>query len=82
MTKRTVTAVQSVKADNSFWQPVSAKSVDENSATHVAVDSSKTYQTWMGFGGALTESATYTLDQLSEDKKKVSCKLIITRTKG
>ncbi|SFC11524.1 glucosylceramidase [Alkalibacterium subtropicum] len=70
MTKRTVTAVQSVKADNSFWQPVSIKEVTDNSTTHVTVDSTQTYQTWMGFGGALTESATYTMDQLPAEKKE------------
>ncbi|WP_423188902.1 glycoside hydrolase family 30 protein [Alkalibacterium sp. f15] len=71
MTKRTVTAVQSVKADNSFWQPVSIKtSEDQPSNKQLTVDSNKTYQTWMGFGGALTEAATYTLDQIPKDKKE------------
>lgn len=82
MTKRTVTAVQSVKADNSFWQPVSIKEVSDDAATHVAVDTSKTFQTWMGFGGALTESATYTLDQLPEEKKESILKAYYDKEKG
>ncbi|MCC5894508.1 MAG: glycoside hydrolase family 30 protein [Alkalibacterium sp.] len=71
MTKRTVTAVQSVKKTNSFWQPVSiTKEADYKADVEVSVDSTKSYQTWMGFGGALTEAATYTLDQISVDKKE------------
>jgi glucosylceramidase len=81
MTKRTVTAVQSVKAEGSFWQPVSIKEVSDEK-THVNVDTSETYQTWMGFGGALTESATYTLDQLPEEKKESILKAYYDKEKG
>lgn len=70
MTNRTVTAVQSVKETNSFWKPVSLSETDQKADATLTIDSTKTYQTWMGFGGALTEAATYTLDQVSEDKKE------------
>lgn len=70
MTNRTVTAVQSVKETNSFWKPVSLSETDQKADVTLTIDSTKTYQTWMGFGGALTEAATYTLDQVSEDKKE------------
>ncbi len=70
MTNHTVAAIQSVKETNSFWQPVSIGENDQNSEINVTIDTSKTYQTWMGFGGALTEAAAYTLDQIAEDKKE------------
>lgn len=70
MTNHTVAAVQSVKETNSFWQPVSIGENDQNSEINVTINTSKTYQTWMGFGGALTEAAANTLDQIAEDKKE------------
>lgn len=69
MTKRTVKAVQSVKETNSFWQPVSTQKTDETVGATVTIDPTQSYQTWMGFGGALTEAAAYTLDTLTEEKK-------------
>ena len=34
----------------------------------------KTYQEWLGLGGALTNSTTYNLDKLSEEKKNALLK--------
>lgn len=68
MTKHTIQAIQSVKETNSFWHPVSI-SENKKSDVKVTVDPSITYQTWIGFGGAITEAAAYTLDQLPEEKK-------------
>lgn len=70
MTNRIVKAVQSVKETNSFWQPVSIEKTEESSGATVTIDPSQSYQTWMGFGGALTEAATYTLDKLPDEKKE------------
>lgn len=68
MTKPSIQAIQSVKEQNSFWQPVyiNKTSGDEVKLT---IDPLQTYQTWMGFGGAITEAAAHTLEQLPEDKK-------------
>lgn len=74
MVKNKLSLIQSEKADNSFWKTVSIESMGNSSniqnVNRLTVDTSKTYQTWMGFGGAITESAAYTLDQMPEDKKE------------
>lgn len=82
MTKHTMTVVQSVKADNSFWQPVDFKHSDTDTTVQVAIDSKKTYQTWLGFGGAITESAAYTLAHMPRDKKERILQAYYNQTEG
>lgn len=65
-----IKVIQSVKGENAFWEEVTAEvSVEEKSADF-SIDLSQTYQTWLGFGGALTESATYNLQQISAKNKE------------
>lgn len=45
---------------------------DNNPASSITIDTSKTYQTFTGFGGAFTESSAYLLNKLSpENRKKI-----------
>jgi glucosylceramidase len=40
-----------------------------SSASEIAIDTSKTFQTFTGFGGAFTESSAYLLNQLSPENR-------------
>jgi len=40
------------------------------STSEIVIDTSKTFQTYTGFGGAFTESSAYLLNQLSKDNRK------------
>lgn len=46
------------------------------------VDSSRSYQTMMGFGGAFTEAAAYTLSRMSEDKRAEVIESYFDKEKG
>ncbi len=43
--------------------------VAESKASIISIDTSKTYQTFTGFGGAFTESSAYLLNQLSAENR-------------
>jgi len=42
----------------------------ESSTSAIVIDTSKTFQTYTGFGGAFTESSAYLLNQISEGNRK------------
>ena len=48
----------------------------EQTKVDVKVDSSKTYQEFMGFGGTFTEAAAYILLQVSPDKRQEDRELL------
>lgn len=61
-----IKVIQSIKKSNSFWnETIAYLSEQSSSEAKVAVDSSETFQTWLGFGGALTEAAAYNLTLVS-----------------
>lgn len=62
------TAIQSSKDSQTFWEETEVSATTSHPTLTINPD--KTYQTWLGFGGALTEAATYTLDQLPKEKKE------------
>lgn len=47
------------------WQPASGMETDA-----IAVDPSRTYQEVLGFGAAMTDAATYMINQLSPDARE------------
>jgi glucosylceramidase len=51
-------------------QSVSFQANMEQTSVDIKVDSSKTYQEIMGFGGAFTEASAYTLSQVSPNKRQ------------
>jgi len=51
-------------------QAVRFQTKSEHKKADINVDSSKTYQEIIGFGGAFTEAAAYTLSQVSPDKRQ------------
>lgn len=75
-----VTAVQSTKAGKQFLQDTSVTAAE--GTAQITIKTDKTYQTWMGFGGALTEAATYTMDKLPEDKKEEILNAYFDQTDG
>ncbi|PYZ96398.1 glucosylceramidase [Alteribacter lacisalsi] len=67
MTK-TIRLIESVKNEADFWQekaPIPFESENSGGEPPVTVDPGTEYQEWMGFGGAFTEAAAYTLSQVS-----------------
>ncbi|MCH1624542.1 glucosylceramidase [Fredinandcohnia sp. SECRCQ15] len=70
MTKE-VKVIQSVKETNVFWQE-SSLTFDKKQANNadVMVNPSETFQTWLGFGGAITESSAYNLNLVSQKHRE------------
>ncbi|WLR43930.1 glycoside hydrolase family 30 protein [Bacillus carboniphilus] len=51
-------------------EPLQLKETSSEKQVDIEIDSNETYQEILGFGGAFTEAAAYTLSQMSEDKRK------------
>ena len=43
---------------------------DNKATAEIIYDKNKTYQTWLGFGGAVTEAAGYNYARLNSDKQQ------------
>lgn len=71
--KPMIKVIRTAKKQNEAWQelePLELNSVYNFRMDTVEVDSSKSFQTHMGFGGAFTEAAAYTLAGTSEKNRK------------
>lgn len=80
-----IKVIQTSQADDKAWREIEAKELSDvynlNMDT-VAVDSSQTFQTHMGFGGAFTEAAAYTLANTNEENKKEIIRAYFNKESG
>lgn len=61
--------VQSVKDSGKFWEETKIKTAEITSYPTTIIQSSQVYQTWLGFGGAVTEASAYNLSKISKENK-------------
>ncbi|GAA0358160.1 glycoside hydrolase family 30 protein [Alkalibacterium iburiense] len=76
----TWTVIQSAKETQSFWKDIQAE--ETNQTATIRLNPEKTYQTWLGFGGAITEAVGYTLKRLPEEEKEAILKAYYDPKKG
>ncbi|SDC24075.1 glucosylceramidase [Pelagirhabdus alkalitolerans] len=72
---KNVKVVQSIQEKNKFWETNVVRmnqheNNKERSDLAIYIDSTKEYQEWKGFGGAITEAAAYNLSKLSKEKRE------------
>ena len=80
-----VKVIQTAKGSGQMWKeldPISLKEEFDTRVDHVRVDSSKTFQTHLGFGGAFTEAAAYTLANTTEENQKDVVKAYFSKSEG
>ncbi|SES15677.1 glycoside hydrolase family 30 protein [Salipaludibacillus aurantiacus] len=69
-----VQVIQTSKYSDKKWdhkQPLMLDKKFSNKGNNdITVDPAKEYQEWLGFGGAFTEAAAYTLSQISPDNRQ------------
>jgi glucosylceramidase len=83
--ERMMRIIQTAKGDDVPWRELSPQRLRENYSfgmDSVLVDSSQTFQTHMGFGGAFTESAAYTLSHTTEENRKKVIEAYFNKDKG
>ncbi|ASF40702.1 glucosylceramidase [Halobacillus halophilus] len=74
---RKFTVIQSDKESASFLENKGEKSIFSNETTtarnsYITIHAEEEFQEWMGFGGAFSEAASYTLSQISpQNRSKV-----------
>ncbi|WP_226659897.1 glycoside hydrolase family 30 protein [Pseudalkalibacillus hwajinpoensis] len=72
MKTKTITHIQSARDTGDLLQvkqPLQPSSHKNNDAIEIMLDPETTYQTILGFGGAFTEAAAYSLSLISEEKR-------------
>lgn len=65
--------IRTAKTNKEYWaekQPVTLSNDYDTYRKVIAVDSTQEFQTHIGFGGAFTEAAAYTLSEVSPDKRE------------
>ncbi|WP_026691334.1 glycoside hydrolase family 30 protein [Alteribacter aurantiacus] len=82
--KKTIRVIESVKDQEQLWveNEVVCEEKSNSSAHHVTVDPSIEYQEWMGFGGAFTEAAAYSLSQVSSSHREDIVKAYFNKNTG
>lgn len=78
----TIKIIQSVKESNTFWEESQKRTLKLTQAADILVDSSQTFQTWLGFGGAVTEASAYNLNKVSKENKDKILQAYYHPTKG
>lgn len=77
--------IQTAKANEKPWcekEELELKDKYSFLMDSIEINSSKTFQTHMGFGGAFTEAAAYTLAQTSEENRKEIVEAYFNKEKG
>nr|WP_093073037.1 glycoside hydrolase family 30 protein [Salisediminibacterium haloalkalitolerans] len=79
--------VQTSKSSNDKWAAKEPLALKEKTAAtdkqpSVQIDSTKEYQQWLGFGGAFTEAAAYTLAQVSDANRSEAIHAYFDKTDG
>ena len=80
-----VKVIQTAKGSEQMWKQLDSIHLGEQfdtRADHVRVDSSKTFQTHLGFGGAFTEAAAYTLANTAKENRDNVIKAYFSREEG
>lgn len=80
-----IKVIQTAKADGKVWnetEKLKLNDIYSFNMNTVCVDSSKTFQTHMGFGGAFTEAAAYTLANTSEKNRQEIVKAYFNKETG
>ncbi|MCF8009330.1 MAG: glucosylceramidase [Halanaerobiales bacterium] len=72
----------SVKDSNKKLSKTSFKNLNNKSNNKIIIDDTKTYQSIIGFGGAFTEAACYTLDKVSKKTKNKVLKAYFDQENG
>lgn len=77
-------SIQSRKEGNLYWQESTVELTTNQADTlpTISVDTSSTYQTWLGFGGAITEAAAYNLTKIAPENKKAIIDAYYNRSTG
>ncbi|ADU31747.1 glycoside hydrolase family 30 protein [Evansella cellulosilytica] len=82
-----VKVIQTSQQSNKKWEEQPTVQLTKN--THqeklentIEIDASKEYQEWMGFGGAFTEAAAYSLAQISPEKRESVLSAYFDKTNG
>lgn len=86
MTKQ-VKVIQTNKRSKEKWQEIGSHALrnnklNGNSVEVIKIDTEKQYQKWLGFGGAFTESAAYSLGQISTEKREAVIKSYFDKKDG
>lgn len=74
--------IESRLKDKLYWKDLGLINLsvsDQITSSLIHIDPKQTYQTHLGFGGAFTESASYTWSTLSKDKQKEIIDLYFTK---
>lgn len=79
-----IKAVRSEKRDLKFWKTLPEREMGHYDAKRpvIAVNSRIEYQEFMGFGGAFTESAAYTLSEAPEAVREEALRAYFSKTEG
>ncbi len=79
-----VLSVRSEKKDLKYWQPLPERQTGTFDARRpvVAVNSQYEYQEHMGFGGAFTEAAAYTLSEAPDALRREALKAYFSKEEG
>lgn len=80
-----IKVIQTARTDKTVWKEIGRlelNNVYDFRMNTVKVTSEKTFQTHMGFGGAFTEAAAYTLANTSEENRKEIIKAYFSKEEG
>lgn len=79
-----IKSVRSEKKDQKYWVSLPEREMGQYDPKRnvIAVNSRQTYQAFMGFGGAFTESAAYTLSEAPEDVRAEAIRAYFSKTQG
>lgn len=80
-----IKVIQTAQADETVWKEIGQLELEDVynfRAETVKIDSANSFQTHMGFGGAFTEAAAYTLANTSEENRKEIVEAYFNKEKG
>ncbi len=80
-----IRVITTARANEKPWQEKEALELNNEYCFNmdtINVDTSKTFQTHMGFGGAFTEAAAYTFANTNEENKKAIIEAYFNKEKG
>lgn len=79
-----IKSVRSEKKDQKYWVSLPEREMGQYDPKRnvIAVNSRQTYQEFMGFGGAFTEAAAYTLSEAAEDVRAEAIRAYFSKSQG
>lgn len=83
--KKMIRVIQTAQAQKEVWKELEPLEISGDYSFRVDtvdVDSSKSFQTHMGFGGAFTEASAYTLANTNEENRKEIIQAYFNKEKG